>query len=89
MWRTALFVWFQIVRNISKRRTSSQTPRPESAGRTGSLAGSRNRLSAGGFLLFPLYIIQHHFLKKELIKQFGVDKLNESAKKLEKDISNN
>ena len=54
MWRTALFVWFQIVRNISKRRTSSQTPRPESAGRTGSLAGSRNRLSAGGFLEFGL-----------------------------------
>lgn len=43
----------------------------------------------GGLLLFPLYVIQHHFLKKELIDKYGVDKLNESAKKLEKDISNN
>ena len=40
-------------------------------------------LITGGFFLFPLYIIQHHFLKKELIEQYGVDKLNESAKELE------
>ena len=42
----------------------------------------------GGFLLFPLYAIQHHFLKKKLIKQYGVDKLNEGAKMLEKDFLN-
>lgn len=46
-------------------------------------------LITSGFFLFPLYIVQQHFLKKELIEQYGVDKLNESAKKLEKDISNN
>ena len=46
-------------------------------------------LITGGFLLFPLYVVQHHFLKKELVEKYGVDKLNESAKKLEKDISNN
>jgi hypothetical protein len=46
-------------------------------------------LITGGFLLFPLYIIQHHFLKKELIKKYDVDKLNKSAKELEKNISNN
>ena len=39
-------------------------------------------LITGGFLLFPLYIIQHHFLKKELIEKYDVDKLNESAEKL-------
>lgn len=43
----------------------------------------------GGFLLFSLYIIQHHFLKKELIKKYDADKLNKSAKELEKNISNN
>lgn len=37
----------------------------------------------GGFLLFPLYVIQHHLLKKELVQKYDVDKLNESAKKLE------
>ena len=42
----------------------------------------------GGFLLFPLYAIQHHFLKKKLIKQYGVDKLNEGAEMLEKDFLN-
>ena len=28
-------------------------------------------------------------IKKELIEKYGVDKLNEGVKKLEKDISNN
>ena len=46
-------------------------------------------LITGGFFLFPLYVVQHHFLKKELIEKYGVDKLNEGAKKLAKDISNN
>ena len=36
-----------------------------------------------GFFLFPLYVVQHHFLKKELVEKYGVDKLNESAKELE------
>lgn len=39
----------------------------------------------GGFLLFPLYVIQYHFLKKKLIKKYDVNKLNESAKKLEEE----
>ena len=37
----------------------------------------------GGFFLFPLYAIHHHSLKKELIKKYGVDRINEIAKKLE------
>ena len=43
----------------------------------------------GGFLLFPLYIIQHHLLKKELIKEYGVEKLNSGAEELEKEFSKN
>ena len=44
-------------------------------------------LITGGFLLFPLYVAQHHFLKKELVEKYGVEKLNESAEKLAKEFS--
>lgn len=37
----------------------------------------------GGLLLFPLYAVQHHLLKKELVKKYDVEKLNKSAKELE------
>ena len=46
-------------------------------------------LITGGFLLFPLYVVQHHFLKKELVKKYGVDVLNASAEKLAKEFENN
>lgn len=44
-------------------------------------------LITGGFFLFPLYVVQHHFLKKELVEKYGVDKLNKSAEKLAKEFS--
>ena len=46
-------------------------------------------LITGGFLLFPLYVVQHHFLKKELVEKYGVDVLNASAEKLAKEFENN
>ena len=46
-------------------------------------------LITGGFLLFPLYVVQHHFLKKELVEKYGVDVLNTSAEKLAKEFENN
>ena len=46
-------------------------------------------LITGGFLLFPLFVVQHHFLKKELVEKYGVDVLNASAEKLAKEFENN
>ena len=45
-------------------------------------------LITGGFFLLPLYVVKHHFLKKELVEKYGVEKLNESAEKLVKEFSN-
>ena len=46
-------------------------------------------LITGGFFLFPLFVVQHHFLKKELVEKYGVDVLNASAEKLAKEFENN
>ena len=46
-------------------------------------------LITSGFFLFPLFVVQHHFLKKELVEKYGVDVLNASAEKLAKEFENN
>ena len=46
-------------------------------------------LITGGIFLFPLFVVQHHFLKKELVEKYGVDVLNASAEKLAKEIESN
>lgn len=35
-----------------------------------------------GFVLYPIWIVCHIQIKKELIKQHGIDKLNDAANKL-------
>lgn len=35
-----------------------------------------------GFVLYPVWIVYHIQIKKELIKQHGIDKLNDAANKL-------
>ena len=35
-----------------------------------------------GFALYPVWIVYHIQIKKELIKQHGIDKLNDAANKL-------
>ena len=46
-------------------------------------------LITGGFFLFPLFVVQHHFLKKELFEKYGVDVLNASVEKVAKEFENN